>query len=199
MKKPAVRILIAFMAVLMLAGACAAQSNDAPAATPKPEVKTNPQPPLQPTRNSYRLDFTLTELDGGKKVNSRNYAVICQDLDGRTSGMLRVGSRVPVPVNLSPGGATPNQFQYMDVGVNIDATIEQTADGLTMYATADVSSLAENPNDPRTSTSVPVVRQMKFRSYTSFTPGKPLVLSTADDVASNRRFEVTVVATKLAK
>jgi len=151
---------------------------------------------------SYRLDFTFTEFDGNKKVNSRTYSVTCEDTGGRWAGSLRVGSRVPVAVGQFSSSSAQNlpvstQFQYQDVGVNIDVVIEQNNDALTLGTTAEVSSLADAPGGMNLS--MPVIRQMKFRSNTALTSGKPIVLSTADDVASNRRFEVTVVATKLGK
>src|SRR5436309_9735937 len=60
----------------------------------------------------YRLDFTVLETDGAKKISSKNYSVTVRD-DRR--GRMRVGSRVPIQSGKEGG------WQYFDVGVNIDA------------------------------------------------------------------------------
>jgi hypothetical protein len=121
--------------------------------------------------------------------------------------MLKVGSRVPVATgSYSPGhgdGATPlpTQFTYLDVGMNIDAWIEPTADGgLTLNSSVEMSSVAETstPNQsPGQVNALPVIRQLRASTNSAITPGKPVVISTADDVASHRQFQIQVVATKI--
>ena len=119
MKQLALRILIPVLVpVLLAAGAGAQSSNEAPKPESKPASVQTPRAP-QATRVSYRLDFTFSELDGNKKINSRSYSVTCEDMGGRWAGYLRVGSRVPVATN-----AEKSQFNYQDIGVNIDAVIE---------------------------------------------------------------------------
>jgi hypothetical protein len=168
---------------------------------PKPAASSGDYDHREAARESYKLDFTFSELDGNKKVNSRTYTVMCEDLAGRTMGHLRIGSRVPVAIGgTAPGGgpSVATQFQYMDVGMKIDAILTATKDGgLSLATTVDVTSLAEPAG--ATGGLPPVVRSMQFNSNSGITPGKPVVLSTADDVGSNRRFEVQVVATKLNK
>ena len=73
--------------------------------------------PLSNSLSSYRLEFTLTELnDTGKKVNSRTYLVVSQ-VGPRNK--LRVGGRVPVASGTGPGSL---MFQYIDIGMNIDCS-----------------------------------------------------------------------------
>jgi hypothetical protein len=165
-------------------------------------------------RDTYKLDFTVTELEDGKRLNARTYSLMCEnprtDVGGsRWGAHMRVGSRVPVATTVpAVGGATngggggstssPASIQYIDVGMNIDANVDTLEDGaLTLYSMVEMSSVAEN-SSPAGSFTAPVIRQLRASTNSVITPGKPIVLSTADDVGSKRRFEVQVVATKVS-
>ena len=65
--------------------------------------------------SAYRLEFALSELEDGKKINTRSYSMLAQA--GGVMSKLRIGLRVPVAMANS-------QFQYMDVGMNIDCRVE---------------------------------------------------------------------------
>src|SRR4051812_8807501 len=162
-------------------------------------------------RDTYKLDYTVTELEDGRKLNTRTYSLMCENETnpqggGRWGAHLRVGSRVPVatgsfaPAASNGGGpSTVNtQFQYIDIGMNIDANMNTIDDGgLTLASTVEMSSIAE-PASSTNGINNPVIRQLKASTNSVLTPGKPIVLSTADDVGSKRRFEVQVVATKVS-
>src|ERR1700757_3981362 len=60
-------------------------------------------------RHAYRVDFALTEIEDGRKINSRQYAL---NLNAGESDQLKVGTRVPVEVK-------QGEIQYLDVGTNI--------------------------------------------------------------------------------
>lgn len=157
-----------------------------------------------PARDTYRLDYTITEMEDGKKVNARTYSIMCEDEGGPTRGVVKVGSRIPVATGSystesKGGGVSPlvnTQFTYLDIGVNIDARLTTTADGtLSLQSEIEMSSVAE-------STAIgdlkePVIRQLKASTNNSIAVGKPIVISTADDVASHRQFQVQVVATRV--
>src|SRR5713101_1665385 len=68
--------------------------------------------------STYRLEFVLTEFENGKKVNARSYQMVVHSNAGRQSA--RVGSRVPIATG---GSGTITQFNYQDIGVNIDARL----------------------------------------------------------------------------
>jgi len=160
-------------------------------------------------RDTYKLNYTVTELEDGKKLNTRTYSLMCENeassQASRWGAHLRVGSRVPVatgsfaPAASNGGGpSTVNtQFQYIDIGMNIDANMNTMDDGgLTLASTVEMSSVAES-GVAGTSTN-PVIRQLRASTNSVLTPDKPIILSTADDVGSKRRFEVQVVATKVS-
>jgi len=175
----------------------------AAAQTPKPQSVAEPAPDVHqaPTRETYRLDYTITELEDGKKVNSRTYSVMCEDQGSGTRGSLKVGSRIPVVSGSSdvPGGtrAVAAQFTYLDVGMNVESRLSITSDNsLSLQSDVEMSSVADNPPAPG-QPNAPVIRQLRVTTNNAITPGKPIVISTADDVASHRQFQIQVVATKL--
>lgn len=149
-------------------------------------------------RPAYRLEFALNEFESGKQVNARNYIMLLQD---DHKGQFRVGSRVPV-VTGSFSPSTPNatvntQFQYLDVGVNIDCWLRGSDENnLTLDGTAEVSGVSGLGGTPGTTTQ-PVVRQEKA-SFTAVIPaGKPTLLASVDEVDAPRKMEIVVTATRV--
>src|ERR1700741_5282079 len=59
--------------------------------------------------HAYRIDFLLSEIEDGKKINTRQYAL---KLNSGESNELKIGTRVPVEVK-------QGEIQYLDVGTNI--------------------------------------------------------------------------------
>jgi hypothetical protein len=176
---------------LLTMGSLAAQDQK-PAPPPAPAQNAH----QTPARETYRLDYTITELDEGKKVNTRTYSVMCEDEGGATRGVLKVGSRVPVSSGpMAPGGAISN-LTYIDVGMNIDARLTTMTNGeLTLQSDVEMSSVADSPVPGQAT--APVIRQLKVTTNNALSVGKPVVISSADDVASHRQFQIQVVATKL--
>jgi hypothetical protein len=207
------RVLVCFIAVMLLSWTAAAQEKSAGKQDSQRSENNNRSSSAEArSRDTYKLDYTVTELEDGRKLNTRTYSLMCETQPRQLGGggtlwggaHLRVGSRVPIAtVGFAPGdkGANPilnTQFQYIDVGMNIDANMFNTDDGgLTLASTVEMSSIAE-PTSPTNGINNPLIRQLKASTNSLLTPGKPVVLSTADDVGSKRRFEVQVVATKVS-
>jgi hypothetical protein len=182
----------AVIATLMLVAGLAAAQEQKPSSQPPSSAANAHQ---SPARETYRLDYTITEMDDGKKVNARTYSVMCEDEGAQTRGSLKVGSRVPVTTGSpSPGGGLAT-FTYLDLGMNIEARITNTADGsLSLQSEVEMSSIAEGT--VANQANAPVIRQLKSSTNNSITVGKPVVISVADDVTSHRQFQIQVVATK---
>jgi hypothetical protein len=133
----------------------------------------------------YRLEFTLSEIDAGKKINARSYSMLAED-DAKVS-KLRVGTKVRVPEF--------NQFQ--DIGVSIDCWLQQQESALLMDAVIDASNISQS-TAPSDSTHVPpAVHQLRAEIRSVVTPGKPTVLTSMDDPTSKVAFEIELTATKL--
>jgi hypothetical protein len=135
---------------------------------------------------SFRLDYQIYEMEGGKRVNERSYTQLVNE---GGSGNLRVGSRVPVP-------AGEKGIQYMDVGLRINSRIsEKEAGDVVLDADVDVSSFAiPEQADLKTS---PVVRTLSQNVSTRPPLGRPTLLSSVDDVNSRKRTQVEVTVTRV--
>jgi hypothetical protein len=156
------------------------------------EAPKNPPPPaaektVKPV-SVYRLEFTVREVEDGKRLNSRSYVMSVQD---GSAGMIRVGNRIPY-------SSGKEQFQYYDVGINIDCRLREKENYVLLdNATVEISSVVKADSAEANPTSNPVVRQARARIDVAVTPGKPTMVTSLDDVSSNRRYEVEVTATKV--
>jgi hypothetical protein len=156
------------------------------------QEKSAEKPAAPKSLNSYRVDFLLTELEDGKKNNSRTYSLMARE---GILNKLRAGVRVPIATNM---GSIP-QFQYLDVGMNIDCRVEEREGSLVLNAVADSSSFSL-PGEPKAPGSVaeqPVIRQMRSEINTVISLGKTTLISSMDDPSSKRRFQLEVTATKV--
>ncbi|MFZ0582634.1 MAG: hypothetical protein WAN72_24450 [Candidatus Acidiferrales bacterium] len=92
-----------------------------------------------------KLEIVLSEYDGAKKISSLAYTLPVIANGDRPSGAfasLRVGVRVPVTVADEKKGGNALQYQYIDVGTNIDARVAHADDGrYQLDMTVDRSSL----------------------------------------------------------
>ena len=145
------------------------------------ETATTEQKPLV----AYRIEFNVRETEDGKRLNSRNYMIVAQDGDW---GRIRVGDRVPYQTG-------DNSYQHSDVRMNIDCRPHERYDNVALDITVDFSSMAPPPDSvPRTP---PVFRNQRTEVSPIVTPGKLTLIASLDDVSSNRRYEIEVIATKV--
>lgn len=169
-------------------------------ATPSSDSKaeTSPGPARGKSVQPYRLDFSLNELDGGKKINSRHYSM---DLTVGSANEIKIGTRVPVvTVRSEPGAATNalanTQWQYVDIGTNIWAHLRESlddSDDFQIEVRSDVSDIDKGTEVA----SAPIIRQMKINGTTLLVIGKPITIGTMDDPNSSRQFQLEVTVTKL--
>jgi len=136
--------------------------------------------------HAYRLDFSVTELEDGKKINSRQYSL---NLNADDANEIKIGTRVPVE-------AGHEQFQYMDVGTSIWCRIGERPDGIPLAVRAEMSNFAI-PDQGAGHESRPVIRQFKINASTLAVLGKPMVVGSVDDPNSKRQFQLEVTVTKL--
>jgi hypothetical protein len=135
-------------------------------------------------KHYYKLSFVLRERDEGKVLNQRaftmNIAADPPQAEKPTWWNLRSGTRVPIP-------DTKGGTNYVDVGVNLDVRAFEVADGLELEVTSEISSVGTESGN-----TAPPIRQVKVRSAVMAAAGKPTVIFTADDPASQHRFELEV-------
>lgn len=173
-------------------GAASGAQDKAPQAADraKAEAKTEAQSAAAAERDkpvhAYRLDFSMNELEGGKKINTRQYSL---NLNADESNEIKIGTRIPVD-------AGQNTFQYIDVGTNIWARISERSDGVALSVRAENSNLAV-PEQGELRADRPVIRQLKISAGTLAQLGKPMVVGSVDDPNSKRQFQLEVTVTKL--
>ena len=106
--------------------------------------------------------------------------------------VLKQGNRVPlVTGSVSTSGGAQTQVQYLDVGLNIDASIEESTEGVKLNTAFEQSSIAEGKSG--FDTQDPIVRQAKLEGTSIVTAGKPLILGSMEIPSSARRLDTVEV------
>ena len=167
----------AFVLTLMAGGVWKAAAQQADAEKPAKVEK-----PL----SAYRLDFSVNELEDGKKINTRQYSM---NLNSDGSNELKIGTRVPVE-------SKHGEFEYIDVGTSIWSKIEDRNGAVDVSVRAEISNFA-NPEQTSGHDTLPLLRQLKISAGTLALLGKPTLIGSVDDPNSKRQFQLEVTATKL--
>lgn len=137
--------------------------------------------------HAYRVDFSIYELENGKRINTRHYSM---DLSPGPWSEIKIGSRIPVT-----SGA--DQYQYLDLGTNIGCELGEQGDDVSLRITSDFSSLAGPGEQASRPLIPPIVRQIKIEGRTVAAPGKPVLIGAVDDPNSDRQFQLEATATRL--
>ncbi len=177
---------------VLLAGASLATAMARPQDKPRPESK--PATPL-------KVQVVFTEFEGEKKISSMPYILYATTDDREAS--LRMGLRVPIFVNVSTKDASSN-FQYMDVGTDVDCSAQAGDDGRfklilvvrrsSIYsAGAEKKALDWSPGDEPLR-SQPIVRQFNARVVFFVRDAQTVQSTLATDPVSGRVVKVDVTA-----
>ncbi len=161
------------------------------------EAPNESKPAKTKVVQAYRLDFSFSELEGEKKINTRHYSM---DLTSGQTNDIKIGSRVPVTTFVNNKDSGPGtQYQYIDVGTNINAQLRPipNSDEEELVVRSEISSLDPSPEGGSWPNVGPVIRQIKITGSTILVEGKPLMVGSMDDPTSKREFELEVTVTKL--
>lgn len=178
-------------------------AQDGPKTPEASAIPETAQTPASPVRY-YHLDFAVRELgEDGKPVNSRSYFATVSTGRNTSSTNIRAGSKIPIATGAyMAGNQQPNlQFQYQDVGVNIDIGPDRTEEigsRLALFLTMEISSLASSahlggPNGVEQ----PVIRQNRWRGPVLIPIGKPTTVFSSEYTDSKGSMQVVVTATPL--
>jgi hypothetical protein len=142
---------------------------------------------LDKTKKIYRLTYTMTEKDSGKTIGVQHFSII---VASGSMSVLKQGSRVPIVTNTSTAGS--NEVTYLDLGQEIQASLDGYLDGVRLRTKVVQSSIAEE----RSSVGAPdpIIRQTTLEGTSTLVQGKSLVLGSLDVPGSTRQQEVVVVA-----
>jgi type II secretory pathway component GspD/PulD (secretin) len=146
---------------------------------------------LDKTKKIYRLTYTMTERDDGKTIGVQHFSIIVAS-GSKTD--LKLGSRVPLAAEArsSSAGSSSSEVQYLDVGQEIEASLDGYLDGVRLRTKVVQSSIAEDKSG--VGTQDPVIRQTTLEGTSTLVQGKPLVLGSLDVPGSTRHQEVEVVS-----
>jgi hypothetical protein len=146
----------------------------------------------QPNTTVYKFDFVISEVEDGKRVNSRTYTLMLKE---NTWGNTNASTRVPV---VTGGGspAAPTQFQYMDVGLSLRYRFHEEGNFVLVEGASNIDSFAM-PEQAQTPTGMPVTRRISSDVAAAVVPGKPTIISSVDDTNTKKRYQVEVTATKI--
>ncbi len=145
---------------------------------------------LDRPKKTYRLTYTIAEMEDGKRIGNQHFAVSVVS-GGKT--VFKNGSKVPIVTGSSNSGTTMSKTEvtYIDLGLNIDASLDESASGVRLRTKVERSSVAEE----KASVGIddPVIRQMVIEGTAILTPGKQVTLGSLDIPGSTRHLEVEVV------
>ena len=151
---------------------------------------------LDRSRKAYRLTFTLADSDAGKRIGVQHFSVIVA-AGQRTT--LKQGSKIPVITGtINPGTqSAQNQFQYLDVGMNFDVSLDDSPNGLRLKSKVEdtaVGNPSEFGNNSGPLAQEPIIHQTTLEGTSVVTLGKPLTLGSIDVPGSTRHVDIEVVA-----
>ena len=142
------------------------------------------------TRKVYRITYSITETDGGKPVGTQHVEVIVPT-GGKT--IVKQGKRVPIvtgSVDKKDSEKPESLVQYIDVGLNIEASLEGSGDGLRLRTVIEQS----NVSDERSGIGGqdPVIGQTMLKGISMLAPGKPTLLGSLDIPNSTHHEEISI-------
>jgi hypothetical protein len=140
-------------------------------------------------RDVFKVDFTIRDTGDAGGKSGRKYSLLVY---GGNKGVFKIGNRVPVPSG--PAGGSNTQFTYVDVGVNIDCTVQEVMGKVSLRADMDLSTAVTNEKAPGPA---PTISQIRFNIEASIPAGKPAIVASFDDPVTSRKFEVEAMATKV--
>jgi hypothetical protein len=182
-------LLAVTLAWAMLSGAGVSAQEPVPKAATQPESsegRTKLQGWDKPLEE-YHLDFSINEIEDGKKINSRQYSTNLATNEGNE---IKIGTRVPVE-------SKEGEFQYLDVGTSLFARIGEMRGQTELTVRAETSSFAMPESNSEKRDLHPIIRQLKMGGTALLPLTKTVVIGSADDPNSKRAFQLEVTVTKL--
>lgn len=146
---------------------------------------------LDRPKGTYRLTYTITEIDGGKRVGTQHYAMVV--VAGQRA-VMKQGNKIPIATGSfseKGGSEAQTQFTYLDIGMNFDATLDPCANGARLRTKVEQLSVAEQISG--VGLQDPIIRQSQVEGTSFLTPGKPVILGSMDVPGSTRHLDIEVV------
>jgi len=140
---------------------------------------------LDKPQKVYRVIYTMSDGHGA----ATHLAMLVSP--GRRA-IARQGTRVPIMTGSykeGGGDAANTQFQYQDIGLSVDATLEGYGDGLRLMSKIEETSVSEQKSN--VGIQDPIVDQSVLEAQSAVNSAKPVTLGSIE-VPGGRRMEVQV-------
>lgn len=153
------------------------------------------QPSAKPLTHTYRLAYTLTVVDAGKRTGVQHFTMTVSAPTNR--GNVKMGEKVPVATgSYSANANVQTQFTYLDVGININAAVAEETNGISLTSKVEQSSVAPTPATLG-NVNEPIIRQVVLDNTSLIMPGKSVLLGSLDIPDSTSRVEIEVAVEQL--
>jgi hypothetical protein len=153
---------------------------------------------LDRPKRTYRLTYTVTEMDNDKKIGTQHFAMVVAS--GQET-QLKQGSKIPIATgtyNPTPtagehpeGAGVQTQFTYLDIGMDFTAALDEFANGVRLRSNVVQSSVAGQ--NTIAGVVEPLIRETSLKGAAYLAPGKPLRLGSIDIPGSTRHLDIEVV------
>lgn len=154
-----------------------------------------------PELAAYRVQFDIRDASDTTAKAPRRYTMI---VNPGSKSTLRVGTRVPYATgSLQPGtgqggGVTPlvsTQYQYADIGVNIDCTLQEAGAKVRLNADLEMSSVLkrEEAGIPH----APTIASIRVSIGAALAMNKPVLVASVEDPVTLHKFDVEAGVTRL--
>lgn len=189
------KTVLAGLVVLMVFGASRLRGQDKEkTAEASKTVESQPITPL-------RVQVVFNEYDGDKRISSLPYTLLLKS-DGFATSM-RMGLRVPIESTSNTG---VKQFQYQDVGTNLDATAKVDGDKFNLNLHVEKSSVyvpggagkSASIGGNEISSSQPIIQQFRIQGNLLMRDGQTVQSTAATDPVTGHvlKLDVTLNVTK---
>lgn len=146
---------------------------------------------LDKAHQVYRLTYTITTYEGGKRTESEKYVLLAA---AGTRTIFKQGSKVPIVTGMrdKETAEQSTQVQYQDIGLYIDATVSVSPQNPVLHSKVEQSSLSGEK--AATTPADPVVRQSVFEGFADISQNKPVMIGSFDVPGTTRHQEIEVLA-----
>jgi len=154
---------------------------------------------LDVQKKSYRLTYTVTDVDGTKPVSTGHYSMVMSD--GQNT-QLKQGSKMPIVTGSysavatdTKGAGVQTQVTYLDVGMNFSATLQPIANGAMLKSNIERSAVASEPTG--VGPQDPAIHQTSLSGVFYLTLGKPVMLGSVEITGTTHHLEIEAALEEL--
>ena len=143
---------------------------------------------LDRPRKTYRLTYTVRDMDDNKQIGIQHFSLIVVS-GARTT--LKNGTKVPIVTgSTSDTNGSKSEFTFVDIGLTIDASLDESASGVRLRTRLVRSSVAEEKAIG--GIQEPLIRTTEMEGTSILTQGKQVSLGSLDVPGSTRHLDVEV-------